>query len=174
MLSPDTDDMVFTGLTADVARPRQPVPAPVDGVRPADVGARLGAWSRRPGARSTTLPRLPGRRASPCRDRLGLPFQEVLSFWMPLETRDVTNHLGDEDTVTPSTYSEVFRNPAVLASAGGMFVPLNQSDDHRAPSDASPIVITTAEPHGYQDRTAGDHRRSARQHRRRTAPSRSP
>lgn len=59
------------------------------------------------------------------RKRLNLPFQEVLSFWGPMETRDVTNHLGDEDVTVPSTYSEVFRNPAVLASWDTIFVALN-------------------------------------------------
>jgi hypothetical protein len=81
--------------------------------------------------------------------QLNLPFQEVLSFWMPLETRDVTNHLGDEDTVTPSTYTEVFRNPAVLASAANIFVPVGTSKITSA-SNTSPITITTATPHGYQ------------------------
>ena len=55
------------------------------------------------------------------RTRLGLPFQEVLTFWGPLETRDVVSHLGDEDVVVPSTYSEVFANPTMLASWGGVF-----------------------------------------------------
>ena len=82
-------------------------------------------------------------------EQLGLPFQEVLSFWGALETRDVTNHLGDEDTVTPSTYTEVFRNPAVVASAGDIFVPVSQVTITGA-SYAAPIAITTASPHGYQ------------------------
>src|SRR5262249_46062514 len=85
------------------------------------------------------------------RERLALPFQEVLSFWMPLEIRDVTDHLGDEDTVALATYSEVFfRNPAVLAAAGQVFVPLNVNVVVGA-TDEQPIVITTASPHGYQD-----------------------
>ena len=132
-------------------RPRQPFSPAVDGLGPADVGTRLGPGSgrRRAGGGLTDafLVFLSG--AIAVQNRLGLPFQEVLSFWMPLETRDVTNHLGDEDTVTPSTYTEVFRNPAVLASAGGIFVPLSQAAITGA-SDASPIAITTAQPHGYQ------------------------
>ncbi|HXB69951.1 MAG TPA: neuraminidase-like domain-containing protein [Candidatus Acidoferrales bacterium] len=60
-----------------------------------------------------------------------------------------TNHLGDEDTVVPSTYSEVFRNAAVLASASPVFVPLNQSTIIAA-SNPGLIAITTAAPHGYQ------------------------
>ncbi|MGA9671372.1 MAG: neuraminidase-like domain-containing protein, partial [Terracidiphilus sp.] len=83
------------------------------------------------------------------RNQLNLPLQEVLSFWMPLETRDVTNHLGNEDTVTPSTYSEVFRNPAVLASASTIFVPVTESTVTGA-TNASPIAISTTEPHSYQ------------------------
>jgi len=80
---------------------------------------------------------------------LKLPFQEVLTFWLPLETRDVTNHLGDEDTIAASTYSEVFRNAAVLASASSIFVPVNTAVINGA-SNASPIVISTTAPHGFQ------------------------
>ena len=54
-------------------------------------------------------------------NQLKLPFQEVLSFWQPLQVRDVTNHLGDEDAVVPSTYSEVFTNPTMYASWSGVF-----------------------------------------------------
>jgi len=81
--------------------------------------------------------------------RLKLPVQESLNFWMPLETRDVTNHLGAEDAVALSTYSEVFRNPAVLASWRKVFVPLG-SYTITAASNTSPIAITTALPHGYE------------------------
>ena len=49
---------------------------------------------------------------------MNLPFQEVLTFWGTIETRDVTSHLGDEDVVIPSTYSEVFANPTMLAVLG--------------------------------------------------------
>jgi hypothetical protein len=52
---------------------------------------------------------------------LQLPFQEVLDFWASIETRDVTSHLGAEDTVIPSTYSEVFANPTMLASWSVLF-----------------------------------------------------
>jgi Neuraminidase-like domain len=52
---------------------------------------------------------------------LNLPFQEALTFWGTIETRDVTSHLGAEDGVIPSTYSEVFANPAILASWGALF-----------------------------------------------------
>jgi hypothetical protein len=53
--------------------------------------------------------------------QLNLPFQEVLTFWCPIETRDVTSHLGDEDAVIPSTYTEVFANPAMITSWPGLF-----------------------------------------------------
>jgi hypothetical protein len=33
----------------------------------------------------------------------------------------VTSHLGDEDVVIPSTYSEVFANPTILPSWGALF-----------------------------------------------------
>ena len=52
---------------------------------------------------------------------LNLPLQEVLTFWGTIETRDVTSHLGNEDVVIPSTYSEVFANPTILASWSGLF-----------------------------------------------------
>ncbi len=80
--------------------------------------------------------------------QLKLPFQEVLSFWRNLETCDVTNHLGDEDVIVSSTYSEVFRNPAVLAKWGSVFVPLNQNSIQSV-STAAPFTITTAFPHGF-------------------------
>ena len=60
------------------------------------------------------------------KNQLNLPFQEVLSFWRPLETRDVTNCLGDEPTVVPSTYSEVFANATMLASWRAVFPPAPQ------------------------------------------------
>jgi hypothetical protein len=81
--------------------------------------------------------------------KLGLPFQEALSLWLPLETRDVVNHLTDEDTVAQSTYSEVFRNPAVLNSAAAIFVSLGQVAISTV-ALGSPPAITTAEPHGFE------------------------
>jgi hypothetical protein len=146
ILSADTDLMLFTGLTAAV-------------LDRANRFLRLWTacglkmweldWAMKPGGLldDAFLVFLSG--AIAVKTLLSLPFQEVLSFWMPLETRDVTNHLGDEDAVMPSTYSEVFRNPAVLASYGNVFVPLSQSIITAA-SNATPIVIQTAEPHGYQ------------------------
>lgn len=148
LLSPDTDSMTFTGLTADV-------------LDRANRFLRLWTasglqmweldWALEEAAAGALtddfLAFLSGAIAA--QGQLGLPFKEVLSFWMPLETRDVTNHLGDEDIVTPSTYTEVFRNAAVLASASGIFVPVGQSTITAA-SNASPIAITTAQPHGYQ------------------------
>ena len=146
VLSSDANDMVFTGLTGDV-------------LDHANRFLRLWTacglqmweldWALGPGALDDPFLVLLAN-ALAVRDRLALPFQEVLSFWMPMETRDVTNHLGDEDTVAPATYSEVFRNPAVLAIAGSVFVPLNENVVTGA-TDARPIIITTASPHGYQD-----------------------
>ncbi|HEX7438728.1 MAG TPA: neuraminidase-like domain-containing protein, partial [Caldimonas sp.] len=73
------------------------------------------------------------------RDRLGLPLQELVGFWGPLQTRDVTNHLGDEDTTVPSTYSSVFRNPTMLASWGAVFV-------DAASLAGSPIIVPADPP----------------------------
>jgi hypothetical protein len=145
ILDPDTDAMIFTGLSGDV-------------LDRANRFLRLWAasglqmweldWALEAAAggllNDEFIIFLSGAIAA--HTQLNLPFQEVLSFWMPLETRDVANHLGDEDTVTYSTYSEVFRNPAVLASAGSVFVGQNIIANA---SNATPIVITTAVPHGY-------------------------
>ncbi len=60
------------------------------------------------------------------KNQLNLPLQEVLSFWGPLQARDVTNCLGDEPAVVPSTYSEVFANPTTLASWSAIFPPAPQ------------------------------------------------
>jgi hypothetical protein len=62
--------------------------------------------------------------------RLKLPFQEVLSFWNGIETRDVVNHLGDEDTVASATYSEVFRSPTMLSVWSSVFVDLTAPGAH--------------------------------------------
>lgn len=56
------------------------------------------------------------------REQLGLPLQELLSYWGPMPTTDVTSHLGDVDTIVPSTYNSVFRSPTLLASWYAVFV----------------------------------------------------
>ena len=148
ILSPDTDLMVFTGLTAEVLDR-------ANRFLRLWTASRLQMWELDWALEAAAGGVLNDKflvflaDAMAAQNKLNLPFQEVLSFWMPLETRDVTNHLGDEDTVTLSTYSEVFRNAAVLASSGGVFVPLNQSTVNAA-SNTSPIAIATTEPHGYQ------------------------
>jgi hypothetical protein len=152
ILSPDTDAMVFTGLTGDVL----------------DRGNRfLRLWSttqlqmweldwalEHPTGALPNLDRffvfLSGVVAVGA--RLKIPFQELLSFWLPLETRDVTNHLGTEDAVVPSTYSEVFRNPTVLATWASVFPPL-RAKIITAASNTSPIAITTSYPHGFSTGT---------------------
>lgn len=53
--------------------------------------------------------------------QLNLPFQEVLTFWGAIETRDVVSYLGDEDVLIRSTYSEVFASPTMLASWSAVF-----------------------------------------------------
>ena len=146
VLSPDIGAMTFTGLTGDV-------------LDRANRFLRLWNasglpmweldWALGPGALDDPFLVVLAD-ALTVRDRLALPFQEVLSFWMPLETRDVTDHLGDEDTVVPATYTEIFRNPAVLATAGQVFVPLYVNAVADA-TDQEIIIITTPSPHGYQN-----------------------
>ena len=62
-----------------------------------------------------------GAGAMAVRSKLNMPFQEVLSFWGAIATRDVTSHLGVEDAAVPSTYREVFANPTMLAAWGALF-----------------------------------------------------
>jgi hypothetical protein len=56
------------------------------------------------------------------RERLRLPLQDLLSFWGPMSTRDVTSHLDEVDTIVPSTYNRVFRSPTLMASWSAVFV----------------------------------------------------
>ena len=56
------------------------------------------------------------------RDQLSIPLPELLGFWGPLPTRDVTNHLTEQDSWASSAYSRVFRSPTLLASWGDVFV----------------------------------------------------
>jgi len=147
VLSPSLDDMVFAGLTSDVL----------------DRANRfLRLWSAselQMWELDWALETAPGgslddrfivflANAIAVQKKLKLPFQEVLGFWMPLEARDVTNHLGNEDMIAPSTYSEVFRNPAVLMSSGDIFLPASRIGITDA-SNSTPIVITTAASHGF-------------------------
>jgi hypothetical protein len=147
-VSPDANDMVFTGLALEVL----------------DRANRFIRLWRAAGLQmweldwafehlTASLPNLDRffvflAGAKFVSSTLKLPFPEVLSFWMPLETRDVTNHLGAEDAIVASTYTEVFRNPAVLSSWGLIFVPL-MANTITGASNTSPITITTASPHGY-------------------------
>ena len=151
VVSPDTDLMSFTGLSADVL----------------DRANRflrlwkacgLQMWELDWALEATTGGMLNDSflvflsAAIAVQTKLNLPFQELLSFWMPLETRDVVNHLGDEDILVPSTYAEVFRNPVVLLTWSAIFVPLTQNIiTGVSPLNESPIAITTALPHGYQN-----------------------
>lgn len=56
------------------------------------------------------------------RERVRMPLQELLAFWGPMSTHDVTSHLGEVDTIVPSTYNRVFRSPTLLASWSAVFV----------------------------------------------------
>jgi hypothetical protein len=112
VLDADTDNMQFTGLTGDV-------------LDRANRFLRLWNacqlkmweldWALGTGDLDDAfLTFLDG--ALTVQKKLSLPFQEALSFWKPLETRDVVDHTGNEDAVVSSTYGEVFRNPTLLAS----------------------------------------------------------
>ena len=117
ILSSNTEQMAFTGLTGDV-------------LERANRFLRLWTasdlqmweldWALGDGALDDSfLVFLAG--AISIQNRLGLPFQEVLTFWTPIETRDVTSHLGDADVTVPSTYTEVFGNPTMLTSWQAVF-----------------------------------------------------
>ncbi len=73
------------------------------------------------------------------RDRLGIDWSSLLSFWGPMATQDGVNHLGDTDLPLPATYSQVFRSPTLLASWGGVFV-------NAAALPATPIVVPAEPP----------------------------
>lgn len=148
VVSADTDLMTFTGLTADVLdRANRFLRLwKASGLQMWELDWALEAAAGGV-LNDAFIIFLQG--ALTIRTQLKMPFQEVLSFWLPLQTRDVTNHLDDEDAVTPSTYSKVFRNAAVLASASGIFVPLSSAIVTGATNTPN-IVITTALPHGFQ------------------------
>lgn len=120
ILNPDTDLMVFTGLTADVLTRANSFLRlwVVSGLQMWELDWAIKGFGN--SLAGEFLVYLTGAMA--VQQQLKLPFQEVLTFWQPLETRDVVSHLGDEDTVVPSTYSEVFLNPAVLLTASNVFV----------------------------------------------------
>ena len=147
VLSPDTDLMVFNGLDADVLDR-------VNRFLRLWTACGLQMWEldwaldAAPGGvvDDSFLAFLNG--AIAVANQLKLPIQEALTFWSPLETRDVVSHLGDEDVVVPSTYTSVFLNPAVAANSSDVFVTLDQVAI-TGTSNASPIVITTAMPHGF-------------------------
>lgn len=77
---------------------------------------------------------------------LELPLQEVLSFWAPLETRGVTNHLGDQDVIQPSTYSAVFANPTMLASWAHVFPSVSSQPPGTFALAGTPIIPTQPTP----------------------------
>jgi hypothetical protein len=150
VLSPSLDDMVFIGLTDDVLdRANRFLRLwsasglqmwEVDWALEAAVGGALDDSFLVFLANSIAVQK-----------QLKLPIQELLSFWMPLETRDVINHLGAEDSIASSTYSKVFRNPAVLMSSGDIFIPAGKNVITGASNpNGAPIAIGTAAPHGYE------------------------
>ena len=148
IVTPDTEAMVFSGLSSDVLDRANRF------LRLLAVSG-LSMWQL-----DWALTGTPGKLldddfivllagALTVAAQLGLPFQEALSLWLPLETRDVVDHLTDEDTVARSTYTGVFRSPAVLNSASAIFVPLGEVGI-RSVAAGPPITITTATPHNFQ------------------------
>jgi hypothetical protein len=143
VLSANTDDMVFTGLDAVVL----------------DRANRfLRLWNAT-GLQMWELDWALGQVAGGLLDdgflvflsgaiaiqqRLGLPLQEVLTFWAPIETRSVTSHLGDSDVVVPATYYEIFASPTMLASWGALF------DDPSALSGAQIVYAASVSPTSTQ------------------------
>ena len=148
VLSSSTDDMVFTGLTADVLDRANRFLRLWNAT-----GLQMWEldWALEKAAGGvlddTFLTFLSGVIA--VKTQLSLPVQEVLTFWAPLETRDIVSHLGDEDAVVPSTYSEIFMNAAVAANWSSIFVPLSPATITAA-TNTSPIAITTALANSYQ------------------------
>jgi hypothetical protein len=114
VLSADTDAMVFTGLDAGVLdRANRFLRLwNVTGLKMWELDWALGQV---PGGQldDAFFDFLSG--AITVQQRLNLPFQEILTFWAPIETRSVTSHLGDEDVAVPATYFETFASPTLLA-----------------------------------------------------------
>jgi hypothetical protein len=85
------------------------------------------------------------------RAQLGLPFQEVLALWAPIETHDVTNHLEDEDAMVASTYDEVFRNAVMQAAWNNVFVDVEHGQSFPQPTtdpnntDPTKLNVDTAQ-----------------------------
>ncbi|HEX7700610.1 MAG TPA: hypothetical protein VF403_07815, partial [Kofleriaceae bacterium] len=120
IVSADTDLMTFTGLTGDVLDRAQRFLRLV-------AASGLEMWELDWALEARTIDDaflVSLADALAVAKQLALPLPEVLAFWGPLETRDVTNHLGDEDIVQRSTYSEVFANPTMLASWANAFPPV--------------------------------------------------
>ena len=143
LVSADTELMVFTGLTADVLERAQRFLrlAKASGLQMWELDWALehtGALD------DPFLVFLAG--AIAVKNELSLPLQEVLGFWTTLETRDVTNHLGDEDAVQPSTYSEVFANPTMLASWRAVFPTVASQPPGTFALNGNPIIPTQAVP----------------------------
>ena len=146
ILSPDTDLMVFTGLDADVLdRANRFLRLwTASGLTMWDLDRALEtAGGTLDDAFLTFL-----SDATAVAAQLKIPLNEALAFWGPMGVGDVVSHLGDEDAVIPSTYAGVFRNPAVLANSGAVFPVLTQATVVGA-DNVSPIVVTTAAPHGF-------------------------
>ena len=118
-VSPDTELMTFTGLTADVLdRANRFLRLWMStGLQMWELDWALGQSESV--LDDTFLSFLAG--AITVQGALGLPFQEVLTFWGPIETRDVVSHLGDEDVLVPSTYRKIFASPTMLVSWSDLF-----------------------------------------------------
>jgi Tc toxin complex TcA C-terminal TcB-binding domain/Neuraminidase-like domain/Putative peptidoglycan binding domain/Salmonella virulence plasmid 28.1kDa A protein len=140
LVDPDTDAMVFDGLTADVLdrANRYLRLLPHTGLQMWELD-----WALEQAAGGVLDDMFLAFLADTltAQQTLNLPFQEVLTFWAGIETRDVTSHLGDADAVIPSTYSEIFATPTMLASWSDLFGdPTQLSGAPILPAAAAPVA----------------------------------
>jgi hypothetical protein len=142
MLSSDTGLMTFIGLTADVlGRAHRFLRLlAATGLSMWELDWALGQGT----LGDAFIAFIAG--AIAVKTQLALPLQEVLSFWGPLETRDVTSHLGDEDAVVLSTYSEVFANPTMLASWATVFPPVSSQPPGSFALNGGPLIPSQPTP----------------------------
>jgi hypothetical protein len=140
LVDPDTDAMVFDGLTADVLdrANRYLRLLPHTGLQMWELD-----WALEQAAGGVLDDVFLAFLADTLtvQQTLNLPFKEVLTFWAGIETRDVTSHLGDADAVIPSTYSEIFATPTMLASWSDLFGDTTQlSGAPILPAAAAPVA----------------------------------
>ena len=119
IFSPDTDAMIFTGLDGKVLdrMTRFLRLWTASGLQMWELNWALAPASGTPSSLADTFLVFLADAIAVAK-KLNLPFQDVLTFWRDIETRDVKSHLSEEDVIIPSTYTKVFANPTMLASWG--------------------------------------------------------